>query len=271
MVAATKAFTDHKHLHPVSRSELSQVPTPQPTDTYSPVSFERVWSVFEEVMEEVAVPVCKDVGLERRDVRLIVSNDEKLFRGTQSFLKEGAGYGVRLVAESSHNKRAAVRFGIEGLVEVCSNGLCLPGFVKASARRHIPQQTPDIRSAAYTGIQGVPEFLQVMDQDRSSMVKTAMNDDAFFGFVGRLWGHNVLGGTQLNDCVAQWANPRYPAFAGRTLWSGYNAVTEVLKSVPFRGRESRYLNLHEVAMAEVDNRQAWRLGGDIGVSKVGQN
>jgi len=273
MVAPTKAFSHHKHLRPVSRAELSQVPTPQATDTYSPVSFDAVWSVFEEAMDKVAMPICDRVGLKPMDVSLLISSDEKLFRGTRSFLKEGAGFGVRLVGETSHNKRTAVRFGIEGLVEVCSNGLCLPGFVKASAKRHVPRQIPEIREAAYTGIEGIPEFLQVMGEDRSSMIATPISDDDFLGFIGRLWGYNVLGSNQLNDCVEQWAQPRHSAFESRTLWSGYNAVTEVLKSVPLRSRESRYVNLHELALAEVRDQQAKRFGGDANaiMDAMGQN
>ncbi len=262
MVAATKVFSHHKNLRQVTRSELRDVPTPQATDTYSPVSFDAVWTIFEEAIDDVAVAALDEAGLEMAEVELLVSADEKLFRGTRSFLKRGEGFGVRLVSESSHNKRTAVRFGIEGLVEVCSNGMCLPGFVKASAKRHVPRQVPEIREAAHTGIDGVQHFLQVMTQDRSMMMATALSDDAFLGFMGRLWGHKVIGSNQLNDCASEWAQPRHAVFERRDLWSAYNAVTEVLKSVPLRSRESRYVNLHELAMSEVQGQRVQRFGGD---------
>lgn len=231
-----------------NRAEIDSFTLPEETRTYKPVAFASVADALDDVMVG-HISDLDSMGYTDTKATYYVNPKRTQMRYERSFHNPQGILGLRAVAQTSSDKSLPIQYGLEGEVKVCSNGLVASMWEYKSARRHTKYRSMEYGIAATEAIQNLGPFLGQLEKDKDAMEDRPLSDDEFYGFLGRIWGHEVVGSNAINDVKKEWHNPSHECFLDRNMWSAYNATTEVMKATPFFNQRTRMGELHNIALS----------------------
>jgi hypothetical protein len=162
--------------------------------------------------------------------------------GTVSFANGIEGMGLAVGFRNSYDKSMSAGFAIGGRVFVCDN-LALAGELVVM-RRHTGGIIEELRDKLILTFHQAHQTWNSLIEDRQRMQALELTDDRAHELMGRAFGQGLIAPRQFLDISREWRKPRHAEFESRTLWSLYNAFTEVYKGLPVHLTMERHINLH---------------------------
>lgn len=137
----------------------------------------------------------------------------------------GVGWIVGL--RNSHDKRYPAGLVAGTRVFICDN-LAFSGEVQLSRKhtRHAARDLPQIMARAIGQLGGK---LRQLDERIAAYRGRTLDDRTAHDLIVRSIDNRVITPTQVPNVLHEWREPRHAEFQPRTLWSLFNAYTEVFK------------------------------------------
>ncbi len=205
----------------VPRPALARVETPAPTPTWQPIPHEDFVAQVEDL-------------LPRYDLRVVnqahaLTHDHARYFGLLE-VRNGSNhpdYTWVLGLRNSHDKSIPAGLVAGSAVYVCDN-LAFSGEVKVS-RKHTSFLLRDLPMLLGGAVEQLVSRWKVMDRrveayKGCSLANYEVNDLAI-----RALDAGVLSASRIPDLLHEYREPKHEEFAPRSLWSFFNAGTEVLK------------------------------------------
>jgi len=153
---------------------------------------------------------------------------------------------------NAHDKSFAASVCIGNRMIVCEN-LCFSSDIKL-ARRHTLNILNDIPRVLAEAVGRLVSHFNDM-QVRIDNYKTyELTEDAAAGLIVQLADARALPAREVYPVMQQFRAPNHPEFAGRTLWSLYNGVTECLKGGDLSKLPARTMVAQSVFDSRVGHR-----------------
>ena len=218
----------------LSVDELRQIPAPEATKTWRPVSHETVHEQVNRVFQDLGLVVTKttaDVGR----------------NGASAFVTYGVDIpgrshsGVELGWRNSTDKSIALGFTAGVSVYVCSNMVFRGDWIRF--RKHTSGLTEDeVYSLASYGVNMALESYQDLDDWHEKMSLIEMSRKAADSFFMRLLRKGAVSSSKMLQLVNAWDEecPRY----GETLYTAYQCATQTFRdqTLPAISRKSQALH-----------------------------
>lgn len=201
--------------------EVWEVPTPEPTKTWHPISHRLLIETILDQLTGLGYEAKqREYGLWAEGMRMFATFE--LFNGTNA-----ADYSLVVGLRNSHDQAFSAGLAVGGRVFVCDN-LAFSGEITI-ARKHtrwIERDLPRLASQAV----GKIGALRVKQADRIAAYKTTEVDDRLaHDLLIRSVDSRVIANGTVPKVLAQWRKPAHEVFEERNAWSLMNAYTEVLK------------------------------------------
>lgn len=219
-----------------TRDELDLIPMPEQTATYQPVSHfqltNRLMTISQDIMS----------GFTLSGEKYGIARDGNQLFAVLQFRNSNEDMGLALGFRNSYDKSMAVGFACGASVFVCDN-MCLTGDIVVM-RKHTKSVWAELEERAISACYRAMQNYRQVVIDAGTFQTLPMDTDTGFSHLGRLYGHDLIGPRQMSVAKEEWLRPRHEAFAPRTGWSLYNAVTESLKSCAPVDIMERHIDLH---------------------------
>jgi len=229
----------HKGGEYCSLDDLRDIPLPQETRTYKPVSHYDL----AKNLAEVSSGLLRGYQLEKAQYGL--ARDGNQMFGIHTYRNGiSASMGLSIGFRNSYDKSMSVGIAIGASVFVCDN-LALTGDI-AVMRKHTANVWNDLEELTITTIyRSQHNFTKIVEDAEIMRGRYLSNDDAF-RMIGLMYGNDIISPRQIPVVKREWLNPTQPDFEERNVWSLYNAVTESLKSSPPNKIMEKHIALHEI-------------------------
>ena len=217
---------------------LREIPIPQETSTYKPVSHYDLATN----LAEVSGTLLRDYELERSQYGL-AREGAQLF-GIHTYRNGSDSMGLSIGFRNSYDKSMSVGIAIGASVFVCDN-LALTGEI-AIARKHTSNVWQDLEELTITTIYRSQNNFTRIVEDAQIMQGQYLSDNDAYRLIGLLYGNGIITPRQIPVVKKEWLTPSHDAFADRNTWSLYNACTEALKSAPPNRIMEKHIALHKL-------------------------
>jgi Domain of unknown function (DUF932) len=221
-----------------TRDELSLVPVPDATESYTPVPHNHL----AETLMTIGRDILKGYALESE--RYALAREGGQMFGVLTFRGEHHELGLSIGFRNSYDKSMAIGIAIGAKVFVCDN-LALAGDVTV-LRKHTGNVWASLEDVAISTLYRSQKNFQKVVEDAESMKSMRISDTGAFQYMGLLFGKGVLTPRQLPMVKREWLKPSHEDFQPRNMWSFYNAATHAMKSAPPVLVMERHIQLHEV-------------------------
>ena len=205
----------------VPRRALAQVPTPRPTDTWQPIPHETYVHRIEQVLPDYGLSVVQEAHAITHD-------------GTRYFgliqVQNGCSspdYTWVLGLRNSHDKSLPAGLVAGSQVFVCDN-LAFSGEVQIS-RKHTAYILEDLPGLVGNALGRLLLMFKSQDQRVERYRATRLSAADAHDLTVRALDSGVVCASRIPELLKEWREPRYREFEPRTVWSFFNATTEVLK------------------------------------------
>jgi hypothetical protein len=237
----------HRGAEEASRNEIAQIPVPETTRSYTPVTHGELSDLLAK-KAEILLPEFShhksQFGLAR--------GGQQLF-GIHSFRNGSTDLALSIGFRNSYDKSLSVGVAVGASVLVCDN-LALSGDITLM-RKHTTNVEADLESLIITAIMKSRTAFHQVKADAHDMQQLPLRDDEAYRLIGLMYGKGVISPRQIPVVKREWLKPSHVEFRERTLWSFYNAITEALKSTPPRVVMERHLLASKV-MATIRSEMA---------------
>ena len=218
---------------PLSRNQLMNIRTPEPTLSWSPLP-------HHELLEKVESRLV-DNGMKIRNCSHTTSHGNARYFGTVELCAEpGRDYRRMVGIRNSHDKRHSASIVAGARVVCCANGMFTGEFL-CLARKHTSRLHEDLDERLD---ESFGRLLQewVLNDRRISMYKEKRLSDAdAHDLLVRAMDADALPPSAIPKILREWREPWHAEFHPRNAWSLHNAVTETLKEkvhlIPDRTRK----------------------------------
>ena len=218
--------------------DLRNIPLPEETPTYKPVShFDLAKN-----LAEVSGTLLRDYELERSQYGL-AREGAQLF-GVHTYRNGSDSMGLSIGFRNSYDKSMSVGIAIGASVFVCDN-LALTGEI-AIARKHTSNVWQDLEELSITTIYRSQHNFHRIVEDAQIMQGQHLSDDDAYRLTGLMYGHGIITPRQIPIVRKEWLTPSHDEFEDRNLWNFYQAVTEALKGSPPNKIMERHIALHQL-------------------------
>ena len=218
--------------------DLRNIPMPEETSTYKPVSHYDLATN----LAEVSGTLLRDYKLERSQYGL--ARDGNQLFGVHTYRNGSDAMGLSIGFRNSYDKSMSVGIAIGASVFVCDN-LALTGEI-AIARKHTSNVWQDLEELTITTIYRSQHNFHRIVEDSQVMQGQHLSDDDAYRLTGLLYGHGIVSPRQIPVVKKEWLTPSHDDFEDRNVWSFYNAVTEALKGSPPNKIMERHIGLHQL-------------------------
>jgi hypothetical protein len=221
--------------------QIAAVPLPEETTSYKPLPHYdmalNTLRIGEEMLGGRGFRVDRaHFGLDRKGARMF---------GVVSFSNGVEGMGLAVGFRNSYDKSMSAGFAIGGRVVVCDN-LLLAGELVVM-RKHTGGIVEELRDRLILTFHQAHQTWDGLVEDRQRMQALELSDDQAHELLGRAFGQRLVSPKQFLRISREWRKPRHAEFEPRTLWSLYNAVTEVFKGLPVHTVMEKHIRLHRFA------------------------
>lgn len=206
----------------VSRQALALVPTPAPTETWRPIPH----AAFVQRVE-LELP---RYGLDIESSAYALTHDAGRFFGLVQVTRSGQenpDYSLVVGLRNSHDKTLTAGLVAGSQVFVCDN-LAFSGEVSVS-RKHTVNILEDLPGLIGNAIGRLLGLFQTQDERVARYRATHLSEAAAHDLAIRALDARVVCASKIPALLQEWRTPGHREFEPRTLWSFFNATTEVLK------------------------------------------
>lgn len=210
----------HTGAKEVSRTELATVEAPPPAKRWYPIKHATV-------LEALCTTLTQSGFLIEKE-RLGLSESKHRFFGTLDLRSELA-HGVTLAVgvRNSTDQTFPLGFCAGSRVFVCDN-LAFRSELMVR-RKHTLHGATRFQEAITEAIGSLPQFMAGETQRIDMMQSTEIPGERAESLILRSYEQGIVSARFLPDVIRAWREPSAPEFEPRTLWSLFNAVTQVLK------------------------------------------
>lgn len=212
----------HAGASEVPRTALALVPTPAPTETWRPIPHEEYVRRIEWELPRYGLDVVQEAHA--------LTYDGSRYFGLVQVAREGlehADYSLVIGLRNSHDKSLPAGLVAGSQVFVCDN-LAFSGEVQI-ARKHTPNIMRDLPSLVGDALGRLLVMFKTQDERVQRYKTTRLGDAEVHDLIIKALDSKVICASRIPDVLREWREPRYAAFEPRTVWSFFNATTEVLK------------------------------------------
>ena len=217
---------------------LREIPIPQETSTYKPVSHYDLATN----LAEVSATLLRDYELDRSQYGL--ARDGNQLFGVHTYRNGSDSMGLSIGFRNSYDKSMSVGIAIGASVFVCDN-LALTGEI-AIARKHTSNVWQDLEELTITTIYRSQNNFTRIVEDAQIMQGQYLSDNDAYRLIGLLYGNGIITPRQIPIVKKEWLTPSHDDFTDRNTWSLYNACTEALKSAPPNRIMEKHIALHKL-------------------------
>jgi hypothetical protein len=227
-----------------SREQITQVATPEHTDTWYPIPHVSLFQRIEEALTTMGMRITEEAHALTRD-------------GLRYFglLKVANGhatsndYSYVLGLRNSHDMAFKASLAVGSQVFVCDN-LAFSGEITI-ARKHTRFIEQDLPKLCCNAVGQLSNKWTVMTDRIAAYKQAQLTDSTVHDFVIRSLDAGAVTVQQIPAVLGQWRKPNHPEFADRTAWSLFNAYTEVAKSTSLQLLPKRTITLHGLMDSQV--------------------
>jgi hypothetical protein len=233
----------------VSERELVAIPTPASTPSWTPIPhLELLGAVQREIRASGLVIARQRLALSRSALGaegdrffglLEISRASQTHEVSES---SSAGYALTIGLRNAHDQRYPAGLCVGSRVLVCDNLAFFAEVVLTRKHtRFIRRDLPGLitRAVGRLGSLGEHQARRIEAYQNTPLAEAQLHDLAI-----RALDAGVLAASKLPRLLAQYREPGHPEFAPRTLWSAFNAFTEVLKAYDLQDLPRRTQALH---------------------------
>lgn len=206
----------------VTADELLTVATPASTDSFTPIGHAYLVDQMREAVARAGYGI-KD------EEHALARMGQRYFGGFVITGKNLDATDRQLVVglRNAHDKSFAASVCIGNRMLVCEN-LCFSSDIKL-ARRHTTNIMRDIPRVLSEAVGRLISHFTDMTNRIESYKTIELDDNEAAGLIVQLADAGALPAREVYPTMQQFRTPNHPEFAGRSLWSLYNGVTECLK------------------------------------------
>lgn len=206
----------------VPRKVLATVPTPNPTATWRPIPHEEFVSRVEWELPRYGLDIVNEAHA--------LTHDGSRYFGLVQVAREGmdhSDYSLVIGLRNSSDKSLPAGLVAGSQVFVCDN-LAFSGEVQI-ARKHTPNILRDLPSLIGDALGRLLVMFRTQDERVERYRATRLNDADAHDLTIKALDSGVVCASKIPELLKEWREPRYREFEPRTVWSYFNATTEVLK------------------------------------------
>lgn len=203
---------------------LLNVPVPEQTSTYKPVSYEELIRVTLESIAHCGFQLVKEIYTYRKEG--MIANGKYLLR-----YGNDPDMSLMVAWQNSYDKSISLKFAVGTYVFICENGACI-GEMGSYKSKHVGdvQTVSPVLLKEYICGAGA-KFDQMVEQ-KEHMKEITLTAKERAQVLGVLFiDKQLITSTQLNQIKASIKNPVYDYEAPNTVWELYNYVTEALRDI----------------------------------------
>ena len=205
----------------VPRRALAYVPTPAATETWRPVPHEEFVSRVEWELPRYGLDIVNEAHA--------LTHDGSRYFGLIQ-VQNGCNspdYSWVLGLRNSSDKTLTAGLVAGSQVFVCDN-LAFSGEVSVS-RKHTSYILEDLPGLIGNALGRLLLMFKSQDQRVERYRATRLNDGDAHDLTIKALDSGVVCASKIPELLKEWREPRYREFEPRTVWSYFNATTEVLK------------------------------------------
>jgi hypothetical protein len=223
----------HCGAKPVSLETLAKVPTPECTRSWHPLPHaDFVDGVVNTLRAQGLEVIGQQHGLSHEGARYFGLIEVGT---TEASIDYARIVGLR----NSHDKRFPAGICAGSSVFVCDN-LAFSGEVQVF-RKHTRFIERNLWSLIRDAVGKLGGMWKRQDVRINNYKQKVIGDLLVHDLLIKALDLQILSGSKIPKVLNEWRHPRHPEFEGRTLWSWFNSVTEVLKEtniqdIPVRTR-----------------------------------
>lgn len=201
--------------------EVRAVPTPDRTKTWVPIPHHKF---IDQVVETV-----EGSGLRVIDTAHGLHKDGQRYFGLLHVANGHSAddYGLVIGLRNSHDQSFPVGLALGAQVFVCDN-LSFSGEVKL-ARKHTSRLMEALPGLVHRGVARLVDHRVKQDARIEAYKAHELEDRDASHLIVRAMEAGVCGTIALPHVLHEWRQPKHEAFQARTVWSLFNAFTEVAK------------------------------------------
>ncbi len=219
-----------------TRQDLSLVPTPDPTATWTPIPHEALLNVAAE-------------NLERSGYRIVSERHALNREGGHYFglLEVRNGHdetdrSLMIGLRNSHTKDLSAGMAVGNKVFVCDN-LSFSGEIRI-ARMHTKHILEDLPRMVEATMGRLAEVRHLQDRRIAAYRERELTNSEFNDLLIQALDCRAATATALPKILESWRHPEHPEFKERSLWSAFNAFTQHYKELRLAEVSRRSLALH---------------------------
>lgn len=225
-----------EHGKMINYEDLAEIPRPERTKTYEPVSHQAVIQTTKDIAQDVI-----GMTLLRQDIS--VSKDGNRMFFALSYQNGSGDYNLCIGGRNSYDKSMAVGFAGGGSVVVCDNMMFTGNVVVM--RKHTNKVWDDLSAKITQACMEVSNTYLAVQNDAEEMKRRIVSNKRGHEILGSIYGEKILNLSQFGAANRQWNNEDHPYFSERNFWSLYNGVTFALKKTPPAQIMDKYIKAHE--------------------------
>lgn len=222
----------------VDKRALCEIPVPDQTSTYKPISYC--------TLIDLTLKYTEEAGLVLKSEKYTSTGNGMIATGIYDFdYGDDPELGLRIAWQNSYNKQVSLKFAIGAHVFVCSNGACF-GDMGAFKKKHVGEVqtiTPDM----------IKEYIDTAKQvyskvvsHKNQMQSIQIDNKEIVSIVGSLYFiEDILKETQISIIKKELSKPTFDYNSSGTAWELYNHVTYSLKEVHPRDYIEKHVGIHE--------------------------
>lgn len=246
----------HCGANAATREQVALVPTPEPVGIWNPIPHLTVRDLVAEQVTRNGLQVVEETfGLWKDGARAF---------GLMGLRNGGEAKEYQLVLgwRNSHDKSFPAAGALGSHVFVCDN-LAFSGEV-TFARKHTVNVMRDLPGLVVTAVARLLNARDLQEKRIEAYKGFALTNEKAHDVLIQSLDVRVVGPVKLTDVLEQWRKPLHPDFEPRTVWSLFNAYTEVLKGLSLAELPKRTVRLHGL-MDQVCHIEAevGQIGDDI--------
>ena len=207
----------------VPRKALAAVPTPAATETWHPIPHEEFVSRVEWELPRYGLDIMQEA-------HALTHDGGSRYFGLVQVAHEGlehSDYSLVIGLRNSHDKSLPAGLVAGAQVLVCDN-LSFAGEI-CLARRHTPNIMRDLPSLVGDALGRLLVMFRTQEQRVERYRATRLSDADAHDLTIQALDTGVVCASKIPALLHEWREPRYEDFEPRTVWSFFNATTEVLK------------------------------------------
>ena len=203
----------------VSRAQVFETITPNPTETWQPIAHGRLLHQVERAIGGGNLQVVEEA--------FALSADHARFFGLLQVSRveeDSSEYAFVVGLRNSHDRRFTASLAVGAQVFCCDN-LSFSGEIVV-ARKHTTFIERDLPSVAARAIGQLSAQWGNQDQRFAAYKATGIKDATAHDLIVRLLDVQAIRTTQIPYILKEWRHPRHEEFADRNAWSFFNAITQ---------------------------------------------